>query len=272
MDYEELLLEIARCPRFFEILEGDKKRLSCCKKIVSSQKEQVGIESDFQLPEPWNGNVVQAPILVVSSNPSISEKELYPTKDWPDEIIIDFFVNRFKDRGEKYSWVYRNRVLNKDGSRGEVVRYWASIKNRVKELILREPIPGVDYCITELVHCKSKKQEGVMLALGICAERYFHKIVSVGNFKLIMAVGKIVEIYFNKIPYICDIPVIYLPHPNSFIKKTVEACEDVRVKEIKKEISTYFAEFKPESSSLDSLNSDELVKSFINKMVYSSQC
>ncbi|GEM_PF-6465390 len=273
MGCEKLLLRIARCPRFFRILESNDDYLSCCEKVVNSQEKQLGIKdiSDFQLPEPWNGDIVRAPILVVSSNPSISKEELYPTKDWPDEVIIDFFVNRFKDRGEKYSWVYNNRVLNKDGSRGKTVRYWTSIKNRVKELISKEPIPGIDYCITELVHCKSQKQEGVMGAFGFCAELYFNRIVRAGNFKLIMAIGSVVREYFNCRPSIYGIPVIYLRHPNAFAKKTEDVCGNPQVKKIKERLSAYFAGSGAGSlcPDKDETDRDKLVRDFIDSVVYS---
>ena len=53
------------------------------------------IRSQLQVPEPWSGNLEHAPILFLSSNPSISTAELYPRWEWPDEEIADFFGRRF---------------------------------------------------------------------------------------------------------------------------------------------------------------------------------
>lgn len=218
----KLLFDIAKCYNFCDLLKECNTSHSC-DDIINFQRICGNAKSfcDFQLPEPWSGDIINAPILVISSNPAYSSCELYPTLDWPDPMIADFFINRFKNRG-RYSWVLNNRVLNKDGSRSNPVRYWSSIQKRVEEILGRTAKPGIDYCITELVHCKSSNEKGVKKALPVCAENFCCDILKITGAKLIIVIGSIAK---NYIKANCispnGIPMIYLPHPNARGKKKV---------------------------------------------------
>lgn len=65
-----------------------------CPLIVASQ----GVElNDFQVPEPWAGDVGTAPVLFISSNPSISDVEPYQRWGTADEDRIEFFTDRYGD-------------------------------------------------------------------------------------------------------------------------------------------------------------------------------
>jgi len=82
-----LLLEIARCPL---ICQGP------CSLVASAQHEWP-LES-WQVPEPWTGHL-DAPIIFISSNPSISEpaggiEELYPRTSWTDDELVSYFSGR----------------------------------------------------------------------------------------------------------------------------------------------------------------------------------
>jgi hypothetical protein len=173
------------------------------------------------LPEPWCGDILNAPILVISSNPAISEKELYPDSTWSQKMINDFFVNRFKDRGKKYSWVYDYRVLLRNGIRGRKVSYWSCINNRIKEIIGRKPIPGIDFCITELVHCKSRDEIGVSKAFPECAKLHLKRVMALSNASFIIAFGSVVKDFLNGIDQYQNKPILYLPHPNARGVKTI---------------------------------------------------
>jgi hypothetical protein len=80
----DLLLEIAHCPNF------NSNEDNPCRTIVQTQPQE-----DYQLPESWSGDLEHAPILFLSSNPSIGMMEKYPSSSWPDDRIIDFFSHRF---------------------------------------------------------------------------------------------------------------------------------------------------------------------------------
>ena len=220
-----LLFEIAKC-KIFSNPTHTVNENHPCNGIVNFQREQgAKAVEDFQIPEPWSGDILNAPILIISSNPAYSKNELFPDLLWPEPMIADFFINRFKDRGKEYSWVFQNKVLNKDGTRGRSVRYWAHIRNRVKELLGYEPKPGIDYCLTELVHCKSSGQIGVERALRMCTEKFFKSIINISSAKIIIAIGSFVRDcnYFNGNQNINGIPVIYLPHPNARMPRRLPA-------------------------------------------------
>ncbi len=94
------LLDIARCPNI-PLCQGHPGPAHPCARIVSVQS---GIPPTARhLPEPWNGDLARAPLLFVSSNPSIDEDEAYPTASWPEEDVIDFFLHRFG--GGRRPWV-----------------------------------------------------------------------------------------------------------------------------------------------------------------------
>src|SRR5690242_12696359 len=60
---------IARCPNVDRCLGGDASHP--CNRIVLSQ--HAATMADFQLPEPWRGQIDKARIVFVGSNPSIGE-------------------------------------------------------------------------------------------------------------------------------------------------------------------------------------------------------
>jgi hypothetical protein len=227
---QNVLLEISRCPIAERILGSDHHEHPC-RKIVESQGV-LKIE-DFQVPEPWSGWIETAPLIFLSSNPSISATELYPEGTWTDEMISDFFQNRFAN-GEK-EWIRDGKFsLQKDGSYSSAVRFWASIRKRAEELFLRQVTPGMDYALTEVVHCKSREEIGVKEAMNFCAERYLGRILEETNAPIITVLGGpakeiIQEIYGlpksdNPVETITiadyDRHIVYLPHPNAWKKKT----------------------------------------------------
>ena len=172
----KLLLEIGYCPEVSRVFT--KEMHHPCSKIVRGQ----GIKSlnDLNIPEPWSGRIETAPILFISSNPSISDVEIFPNRNWNDNGIKDYFQNRFG--GGKKDWTIKGtKSLRKDGSHGRATMFWAGVKARSKELLEREPIPGVDYALTELVHCKSRQELGVLEALDKCTSLYLEKVLTVSG-------------------------------------------------------------------------------------------
>lgn len=177
-----LLLNIARCTN----LEACKTSPEHpCSRIVGAQ--QVG-QAALHLPEPWSGDIEMAPILFVSSNPGGSADELFPTWGWPDDDLVDYFANRFG--GGRKPWILDgNRRLNLDGKHSGARPYWSNIKKRAREILGREPVPGVDYAITEIVHCKSRQEIGVTEALAECSGRFLRRVLRASAAAVIVAVG-----------------------------------------------------------------------------------
>jgi hypothetical protein len=216
----KLLFSICNCVNFNKVILDTNIRNSCSQIVSFQESEGVPNKVNFHIPEPWSGDIVNAPILFISSNPGYANGEFYPIASWPDPIKADYFINRFKDRGNGYSWVYKNKLLRSDGIQGKSVRYWSSIKKRAEELLGREAIPGKDYCNTELVHCKSNDQIGVDSALSECTKRFINGKISICGAKIIIGIGSFVKNFFKGNSTIIGIPIIYLPHPNAFEPKT----------------------------------------------------
>lgn len=187
----KLLREIARCPNVSRCFKRNGSS-NPCYKIVRSQGNK--ILASHQLPEPWSGRLEAAPILFLSSNPSIEnpgqETEEYPRLSWANADIEDFFTNRFG--GGRKNWIAGGvRFLRSDDSYSpEYVRYWAFVRSRAKELLQRKDVvPGVDYALSEVVHCKSQNEFGVDEALQECANRYLTRVIASSGAKVIVVLG-----------------------------------------------------------------------------------
>lgn len=180
---ENLLLEIARCPHVATCLTRDGIDHPCST-IVRSQWA-VGIV-DHQLPEPWSGRIDSAPILFVSSNPSIRPDD---TPSWSDQEITDYFSNRYG--GGRKQWTKDGKSsLLKDGSYAEKTSHFrAEVAARAGELLGRKARAGIDYVLTEVVHCKSKAETGVKEARDECVARYLKRVLECAAANVIVVLG-----------------------------------------------------------------------------------
>ncbi len=182
---EQLLLEIARCPVALDCLSGGIGA-SPCGVIVGSQKASAS--QPFQVPEPWSGDVTKAFILFISSNPSISQEEEYPTLQWSDGEIADYFMNRFG--GGQRPWIRDGaHALRKDGSYSRGTAFWRFVRNRATELLQRPAAPGIDYALTEVVRCKSEGEVGVASAAKTCSDLYLERTIDVARAPVLVVLG-----------------------------------------------------------------------------------
>ena len=126
-------------------------------------------------------------MLFLSSNPSISETELYPRWSWPEDKIRDYFEERFG------KWIRDGLyTLQQNGSYSKPVPFWREVRARAAELYERENVkPGLDYALTEIVHCKSRNNEGVASAVDECANLYLDRVLSSSAAKVIVTLGAI---------------------------------------------------------------------------------
>jgi uracil-DNA glycosylase len=181
----ELLLEIAHCPNILACFH-DRTRSHPCRRIIESQKSPSA--DVHQVPEPWSGKLSEAPLLFVSSNPSISETDHYPLPSWGDEEVKAYFGDRFE------KWITDGRYTRQqDGSYSRAVPFWNEVRGRATELYERTVKPGKDYALTEVVHCKSRNNKGVEAALTECVDRYLPRVLSCSNATVIVALGKFVK-------------------------------------------------------------------------------
>ena len=167
-----LLHEIVHCPHVKSCLQNPSLEHPC-REVVASQSHPLDA---YQVPEPWSGRIEQAPILFLSSNPSISPIEDYPTGFWSEDHVDDYFNNRFS--GGRKEWIINgNKPLLTDRSYGRSVRFWSAVRHRAIELLGRDVTPGMDYALTEIVHCKSRNEIGVKHAQVECVESYLLRVL-----------------------------------------------------------------------------------------------
>lgn len=187
---EETALSVARCP-LVELARDTPSHP--CHQIVSLQP---AAPAEWQVPEGWAGDLAEARIVFVSSNPSIStaddrndptQAEDYPRGSWTDEEILSFVTHRFDPRFGFATVDGRHRC--QDGSYSKPTRYWVKIREQASWLFDREADPNHDYAMTEVVHCKSKAEVGVAKAAATCVQTHMDPIVSQSRAGLIVIVG-----------------------------------------------------------------------------------
>lgn len=162
-----LLLAITRCP---DLGAARMDRSHPCAEVVRSQGAR------RQVPEPWSGRLDAAPILFVGSNPSIAEDGGFPN------VVVErardtvsYFSGRFDEQG---GWV-SPREFNQ-------VRYWTMVRSHANALLGRDAVPGVDFAMTEAMHCKSKAETGVKSALRACAARWLDEVMRESAAKVVL--------------------------------------------------------------------------------------
>jgi hypothetical protein len=229
-----LLNEIAHCPHVNFCIQNPSVDHPC-REIVFSQPSST--LNEYQVPEPWSGRIEQAPILFLSSNPSISSVEDYPRWSWSDDTIDDFFNNRFG--GGRKIWIVDGiKSLQKDGAYSGSVNFWRAVRQRAIELFQRNVTPGSDYAITEIVHCKSVSEIGVKKAQNQCVQSYLQKVLEMASARVVVVLGVRAR---EAMQYEFNIPkdvslfgpiaiggreklITFLPHPNARCIRTFANC------------------------------------------------
>lgn len=201
-DVRNLAVEISRCP---EVPLAWDDKTHPCHKVVNCQRDS-GL-ANFQRPEPWIGGLASAKVLFIASNPSISDdpsdkREAYPTMSTSDEDAGDFFTRRFDPERDpvfatfdhpsepnfltlSIDGAYRNGVKNPKKPQ----ETWLEIHNRAVELIGSGAHPHRDWALTEVVHCKSLRAEGVKEAAQRCRELWLERIIATSPAAIIVALG-----------------------------------------------------------------------------------
>ena len=227
-DLERLALEIARCPIIDAVLRGEP---SPCREVVGFQKRNA---ADRWVAEPWSGHLDIAPILFVSSNPSSGNPDEHPvagdlTASSTDNAILNTFDKAFEP-GPWFGIHDGTHLRAPDGTPGKYISYWGSCKSRASELVGRPARPGLDYALTEVVHCGSQHEIGVWPAASVCVPRYLERILIRSPAAVVVVVGSVargitrtlVPALAGDSPYVGPViwagrnrHVLFVPHPNA---------------------------------------------------------
>jgi hypothetical protein len=227
----ELLVALTRCPVIDRCLNGASHH---CSAIVASQHAETA--ETFQVPEPWSGHIAIAPILFISSNPSIDYQEAYPVASWQDAERAEFFESRFDRKSEP--WVdsrMRPRLLpmNPPIWRMKGTRFWRAARARAGEMLRRPAIPGRDFAMTEVVQCKSVDEIGVVAAQDECARRWLRPVIQASGCRVVALFGSHARAAFRDLYGVIegtplsgplrlegrDRLVLQLPHPTAFKRR-----------------------------------------------------
>jgi uracil-DNA glycosylase len=182
-DSRELFHDISRCAVIEDYFRDQAHFAEPCRTIIRSQRPTNDME--HQLPEPWRGDIVGAPILFVSSNPSIGEDRNALGASSPDEVW-NSYANAFSNPRVMLAAKYS---VTPNGTRSaRAVQYWAEALGRAEELLDRV-VPGRDYALTEVVHCKSLKNKGVKEALNTCVGRYLDRVLTLSQSCVVIIYG-----------------------------------------------------------------------------------
>lgn len=186
----ELIADLSHCPEVTAVWAGPASHP--CSGVVGVQPSDPDV---FQVPEPWAGHIHRAPLLFVSSNPSISKDEPYPTWDMPETARRDFFDRRFgQGRGQVKDGMFG--PLKSPGADGSwhntrATPFWRECNTNVCFVLGRPAVAGIDYAMTEVVHCKSRDQEGVTRATPLCMKRWFERVLAVSGASVVAVLGSV---------------------------------------------------------------------------------
>jgi hypothetical protein len=253
---------VSRCPNVRICLQPGAAHHPC-HEIVNSQEQEFGVTSydNFQVPEPWTGEIDRAPILFILSNPSIGkDNEAFGSSS--DEEIWDSHYYVFG--GGKKQYTKDGKYTTGPTGERNLVPTWAGVRKRAEELIPdREVTPGIDYALTEIVHCKSKSEKtGVTRALPTCTKLHFESIMNVAAARVIVALGKARE-HVRSLYKISDSPgiaaeitiggrprlVAFLGHPTGPEKRKFSWVYPTDLPRLRKEVA--LACLSPGSSPVD---------------------
>jgi len=202
-----LMMEIVKCGL------DCKDSAHPCHSIWESQGCE--IVGDFHLPEPWNGSIDSARLMFLGINPRYNAGELFPRignpwwmtdgQELSSSRITDFFTRRFSSEDGYVVGVPDSavRVRIESASTSERVYreaggvYWKYL-HMIARLVLGKDYdlgcsvtPGVDYVLTEVVHCKTIDENGVSdSCFRQCRDKWMGRVMDVAcNVEYIVVVG-----------------------------------------------------------------------------------
>lgn len=221
------LLAVARCEN---LCAARCRGGHACHAIVGAQPRSG--RGKFQLPEPWRGDILNAPLLFVSSNPGLSDNDDSPRREMSDEEIVEYYLNR------SFPEDFPRNLDRKGEKKTRAVRFWSEIRARAAELYGPDHTdihPGRDFALTEVVHCKSRGEAGVKAARATCTLLHFERIAHLSSARVVVVLGAQATdaLAIPRWPWLCEMPwfgrqrwVLSLPHPNARQLRSVSRLYD----------------------------------------------
>lgn len=209
------LLQIARCSQADPTLPANRP----CGKIVGIQ--QSATRDTFQIPEPWRGDIERAPLLFVSSNPGLNTSDDSPIGRMTDEEIVAYYTHK------AFPACFPRNLNARGEPNRRPVAFWTGIRARAAELYEKpntEIVPGRDFALTEVVHCKSQGERGVPEALQECMTRHSSTTTSLSGAAVVIVLGDMAAraLQIPSIPAVREVHwsgsarlLVWLPHPNA---------------------------------------------------------
>ena len=180
------IIKVARC----ENIDWDAGvGKGACEKIVAYQGiSPSSFKDEYQLPEPFSGEIDKAKYLIIGSNPAYKKEETpFPRYSWNDKDIASFFYDRMSSYSNKGHLTGCKKVISWITGYGV-----GNIKNE-------------EIALSDIVHCKSNKEAGVSKACSICAEKHLEHVLGLFNGKYIILLGSKIQDCLDKNKTVRDI-------------------------------------------------------------------
>ncbi|HET9625235.1 MAG TPA: hypothetical protein VFP84_27900 [Kofleriaceae bacterium] len=135
--------------------------------------------------------------MFLSSNPSINLREQYPRGQPAIPEPRRFFATRFSgvDPTLRKRWIDDDlSILLQDGERSHgAPHYWTEVRHATNDLFGEIVDPsewGKRICISEVVHCESTHNTGVVDAAPTCTSRYLKRLLTLAKATVVIAYGE----------------------------------------------------------------------------------
>lgn len=213
----ELAWAISNCP---EVCKARVDNAHPCHGVVNWQYKEwssidrsLGVEDitarKLQRPEAWTGDLKNAKILFLASNPSFNAHERFPTWDedgeawaghsWDKEAVTEFATRRFFDAGTRDFGATdgptlsdADKTLLNNGDYSKKVSHWQWIRNLAAFILDKSPEETSahhDYVMTEIVHCKSTYEAGVPKATPKCSSMWLERMWQNSGAEIVVIAG-----------------------------------------------------------------------------------
>lgn len=286
-----MITEITQCKKVQIARENNTHP---CYSVVNYQdaenkNRQRNYAENFQLPEPWNGQIETAEILFISSNPGYNsdanttikddknrnvKHESFPTINNKDKFDLpNFFESRFDDLTCLFPHIHKidDDLWETNQSYWYALNKWTGwiLKgndwtNNMKKINLLK-----DYsCLTEIVHCKSQHENELSPKCeDSCIERWMRHILDKFNGRFVVIVGDKANEKYHTMQNLLEkmiITIIKMPHPNPrrnkprdiVFRKMIEL--QININDQTKYLKKSLKEIKQEAESY--LNENQIVK------------